>query len=158
MLESVPASVRLFPYRHYSAVLTALGGFIEGGRIAVIEDSRSIDIELDIPPVEFTLLAILLQRSVQRADEDSTRTDFVSKHRLFQQLKRLYLIEDPRTVARTVFRLRERLKHAVREKLGETESHAWSRSFLEHSRLGYRISAPAGNLRLALLDEGGPEA
>lgn len=153
MPESNHSSAVLYPYQHYTALLTALGNFIDGGRVAVIEDARSIDIEFDVPPLEFTVLTVLLQRSLETSDEDEMRVEFVSKTRLLQELKRQFQIDDPQTVVRTVFRLRERLKNAVLKKLDESEAHAWSRSFLEHSRFGYRVSVPRVNLRLAILDE-----
>lgn len=152
MTEFIQSSDGLFPYQHYTALLTALGNYGDGGRIALIDDARSIKLELDVPSVEFAVLVLLMQRALREPVEDHPGIGFYSKSQLLLGLKRLFLIDDPQTVPRTVFRLRERLRRAVQRKLGEEDAHAWSRSFIEHSFLGYRVSVPRENLRLVLLE------
>jgi hypothetical protein len=44
------------------------------------------------------------------------------------------------------------LSDTILKQLEESEAHAWSRTFIENSRLGYRINIPPQNLRLDPLD------
>ena len=153
MSENTQSTGQLFEYQHSNVFLAALGTHRDGGRVAVIDDHLSIKAEFDVPSIEFTILTLLMERALLvRSVDDGPMIGFVSKSQLLLQLKCLFLIEDPQTVTRTVYRLRERLSKEVLRKLGKTKAHEWSRSLIETSMLGYRISIPPQNLRLDLLD------
>lgn len=139
----------LFPYRQPTAHVSAEGTCDAGGRVALVDHLLSLNLEFELPPVEFTLLAVLIDRALAvRAGDGPLAAGFLSKSQLFSSLRRLVQLEHVQGVTRAVYRLRERLRESVRGKLGDSHARQWSRMLIESSLLGYRVSVPPGQLRL----------
>jgi hypothetical protein len=144
---------RFFAYEHPTAIVAAEGTLSDGAKVAVVDPACGINVVFELPPAEFAALALLMLRAIAAGkSERSASAGYLKKAELFSKLKHLLEIDDPQTVARSIYRLRERLSHAARSVLNEAEAHDWSRSLIEHSRFGYRISIPSKQLHLDVLD------
>lgn len=144
-----PVGSELFPFRQPTAHVSAEGTCDAGGRVAIVDHALSLNFELELPPVEFTLLAVLIDRALAvQAGAGPAAAGFLSKSQMFGSLRRLVQLEHAQGVTRSVYRLRERLRESVRRKLGDSHARRWSRLLIESSLLGYRVSVPPGQLRL----------
>jgi hypothetical protein len=144
-----PVGSELFPYRQPTAHVSAEGTCDAGGRVAIVDHALSLSFGLELPPVEFTLLAVLIDRALAvEAGDGPLAAGFLPKSQLFGSLRRLAQLEHAQGVTRSVYRLRERLRESVRGKLGDSHARQWSRTLIESSLLGYRVSVPPGQLRL----------
>lgn len=141
-----PDDIPLFPLRT-NAEVWLTGRWKEGG-FALLRDEDSQQL-LPLPCALFAVLAVLIQAG-QRQESDSgpMQVDgFLSIDQLRAQIRHWTdgrLEPEREHVVRFIYRLRAKLR---------TWGDHWGDALLEHQDgLGYRLSTPADNLHLKLLD------
>jgi hypothetical protein len=153
MTEPFPSGGLLFPYFHPRAWATAEGRFYDGGRTAYRDDDTQLSLELDLTAAPFSVWALLMRRAVNAAREGlPPAAAFATRQELFHSLKRLFGVSNPDVVAKNVCRLRKQFREAVQSSMGANRARAWSKSLIEHTMLGYRVSIPPERLEIAVFD------
>jgi hypothetical protein len=115
-------------------------------------------VQIELSGRLFLLLAVLIAAAQHDAATGSSAQGFRTAKELVALLKRelppSHSIHrqppDETQITRYVHRLRAKLTAAVPQgKSGES----WAKRFLETGPLGYRLSTPAANLHLAMVDD-----
>jgi len=138
------------------AQLWLCGRWGESG-LAIVNDGRH-SVEIELAQGQFDFLAILVQAASKPTlpGQSWVPSGFVTADELRGELARVagsdrqhpyYVRKD---VIRMIYRLRELFAKKMFPK--EVGGRAWARRFLESGKLGYRLSSPPANLRLAILD------
>jgi len=125
--------------------------------LAILHEGRH-DAQVELPPALFDLLAILVLVATRPASPGQSwvPSGFVTSDELCRELTRRWggapyqPVYTKRYVNRTIFQLREKLARALFPK--GNGGRQWVKRFLESGTLGYRLSSPPANLRLAILD------
>ena len=126
----------------------------EGGIMEIHFAQQRLDM-LDLPPAEMAVVALLLKKAQQA-------TDWAEAFLTPKALARLALrhaaplTDDAEQIPGIVYQLRKRLERASARRFGARPSSGreFARRLLEtHRRLGYRLSLPADNLHLHLLQD-----
>jgi hypothetical protein len=124
--------------------------------IAIVHDGQN-EVRFELAPGQFDLLAILVRAAIKPASPGQSwvPSGFITAVELCEELTRIAGREPNRPVCdyRGVIRMIYRLRESLAEKMvpeGEG-GRDWADRFLESGPLGYRLSSPPANLRLAIL-------
>jgi hypothetical protein len=143
-----------FPFR-CQARIWAVGRWGQGGTVLLRDGA--LNGQINLPPGEFDLLAVLLL-AAQRALPGAAwaPTGCLTTEELCRELTRRakgtpnLLLADPEGVVKTVYRVRKRIVQAL---FPQGKGAEYSKQLLETIHLGYRIGVPADHINLVMLGQ-----
>jgi hypothetical protein len=140
-----------FPFRRN--IHLWLTGTFTGGGFAFIQEG-DLAAKVKLGPVVFMTLAILVMAARRfRGRKCFSSVGFISANDIGKELERWSFKGEQVDAVKHIHSLRDKLAEAISEHMPRAQAETWAWGLIERDHVGYRLSAPPGQLHMDIVSK-----